>query len=281
VDRDTTIERFRERLRQVIADSGLTQSAFAARVGIDRSTLSQILSTRQGRLPRVETLAAIGASEQVSVDWLIGLSDVGDVRANLVGTGVELSPGGQTPVDERLLQWHSEAKGYKIRHVPLNIPDLLKSNEVIEYEYARSAAATPEQRIESSSFRLAYQRLPETDMEVCSSVQSLEEFALGHGIWAKLSARTRRAQLAKMVDLCDELYPRYRWFLFDGLAHYSVPLTVFGPLRSSIYIGQMYLVLTGREHIELLIRKFDGLIRSAIVTPPDTVGYLRNLVDRL
>ena len=37
--RDETVELFRERLEEVIRNSGLRRSAFARRIGIDRSTL--------------------------------------------------------------------------------------------------------------------------------------------------------------------------------------------------------------------------------------------------
>ena len=42
-------------------------------------------------------------------------------------------------------------------------------------------------RIEQAEARLEYSRRPETDMEVCSAVQSIESFARGEGVWRKLS----------------------------------------------------------------------------------------------
>ncbi|MEE8506481.1 MAG: helix-turn-helix transcriptional regulator, partial [Kiloniellales bacterium] len=69
MDRRKTVEAFRERLSEVIERSGLSRMAFSARVGLDRSTLSQLLSPGNERLPRAETIAAIAAREQVSVDW--------------------------------------------------------------------------------------------------------------------------------------------------------------------------------------------------------------------
>lgn len=46
----------------------LSRAAFARKIDVDRSTLSQILSGATDRLPRVETLEAIARSEQVSLD---------------------------------------------------------------------------------------------------------------------------------------------------------------------------------------------------------------------
>jgi hypothetical protein len=84
-----------------------------------------------------------------------------------------------------------------------------------------------------------------------------------------------------MIRLVDELYPTFRWFLYDGVRRYSVPLTVFGPKRAAIYVGHMYLVFTGTEYIRMLTQHFDGLIRAAIVQPPDVAGLLRRLLAEL
>jgi hypothetical protein len=80
-----------------------------------------------------------------------------------------------------------------------------------------------------------------------------------------------------MIRTLDELYPTLRWFLFDGLKSYCVPMTIFGPLRAAIYIGDMYLVLNSTEHIRELTYRFDNLIRAAVVQPPDVVGQLADL----
>ncbi|MGF1608550.1 MAG: helix-turn-helix domain-containing protein, partial [Kiloniellales bacterium] len=61
MDRRETVEVFRERLGEVIARSGLTRSAFASQIGLDRSTLSQLLASENVRLPRADTIAAIAA----------------------------------------------------------------------------------------------------------------------------------------------------------------------------------------------------------------------------
>jgi hypothetical protein len=53
-------------------------------------------------------------------------------------------------------------------------------------------------------------------------------------------------------------------FLFDRRSRYSVPLTIFGPKRAAIYIGNMYFVLNSTEHIRALTRHFDDLIRVAV-----------------
>src|SRR5262249_56339447 len=125
---------------------------------------------------------------------------------------------------------------------------------------------------------IANQRRPEADMEVCSSVQSVESFARGEGIWRDFGASARRQQIEWMIRLVDELYPTFRWFLYDGVRRFSVPLTVFGPKRAAIYVGHMYLVFNSTEHIRVLTELFDNLIRAAVVQPPEVSAMLRRLL---
>ncbi len=279
MDRREIVEVFRERLGEVIDRSGLSRSAFAGEIGHDRSTLSQLLSPEHVRLPRAETIAAIAERAQVSVDWLLGLSQDGQLGADMLPQALELEiePGGSSPADERLKRWHAEAAGYKIRYVPSSLPDLLKSEAVIHYEFQTQDSRLPKVRMEEAERRLAYSRRPETDMEVCSSAQSLEGFARGEGIWSGVSVEDRRDQIDRMIRTLDELYPTLRWFLFDGLKSYCVPMTIFGPLRAAVYIGDMYLVLNSTEHIRELTYHFDNLIRAAVVQPPDVVVRLADL----
>jgi transcriptional regulator with XRE-family HTH domain len=279
MDRRATVAVFRERLTEVIRESGLNRSAFAQAAGVERSTLSQLLSPDNDRLPRVDTLIAIAAFNQVSLDWLLGLSQEGQAATAIMPQPLEIAPSAASPVDERLAGWQAEAVGYKIRYVPTTLPDLLKGEAVIRHEYQDYPSGTTASRMEESQQRLAYQRRPETDMEVCSPLQAVADFARGNGVWSDLDAGARRQQLDRMIELVEELYPTFRWFLYDGLKHFSVPLTIFGPLRAVIYVGQMYFVFNATEHIRVLAKHFDDLIRAAIVQPPDVGSLLRRLRD--
>jgi transcriptional regulator with XRE-family HTH domain len=274
---EDAVTAFRERLRQVIARSGRSQTAFAEHVGIDRSTLSQILSPSNHRLPRMDTLLAIARVEQVSIDWLVGLSHQGAIAPHILRQEVEIAPGSKSRSDERLAEWHREAAGYKIRYVPAGLPDLLRTDEVIDFEFQQSATLA-EQRRDASRRRLDYQRRPETDMEACSSIQSLEQFARAQGVWHGVSLGARRRQLARMLELTDELYPTFRWFLYDGRRRFSAPLTIFGPLRAALYVGDMFLVLTGREHVRMLTEHFDAIIRIAMIQPHEVGRELERLL---
>lgn len=279
MERHRTVELFRTRILEVIARSGMSRSAFAEKVGMDRSTLSQLLSPDNDRLPRVETLASIARSEQISVDWLIGLSQEGQLGANVLRQSVQLEPDSQSAADERLAGWHAEAAGYKIRYVPTTLPDLLKTDRVNDYEFRQFDTVDAEQSLERAQAKLEFQRRTESDVEVCNSVQAIQGFARGEGIWRGLEIAARIEQLDRMIALTDELYPSLRWFLYDSRNRYSVPLTVFGPKRAVIYVGQMYMVFNSLEHIRYLTKHFDDLIRAAIVQPPDVGAFVRKLRD--
>jgi len=279
--RRETVELFRSRLLEVIDRTGLTRSAFAEKVGMDRSTLSQLLAADNDRLPRIETLASIASAEQVSIDWLVGLSQEGPLGANILKQSVQVEPDAPSPADERLSRWQAEAAGYKIRYVPTTLPDLLKTERIIAYEYGRFATVDPGQSLEQSHAKLELQRRSESDIEVCNSVQAVEGFARGEGIWRGLGLEARKEQLARMIALADELYPSLRWFLYDSRNRYSAPLTVFGAKRAVVYVGQMYFVFNSLEHIRHLTKHFDDLIRAAIVQPPAVIELLEKLLRGL
>ena len=266
---------FRERLKLLLTRSDLNQSAFASAVGIDRSALSQLMSGASTRLPRAETLLNIAAEFKVSLDWLLGLSQdegvTGEIRESLE---IEEARDG---FDRTLLaKWFAEAAGTKIRYVPAGIPDLLRTHALVDYE----ANITNRSRLTQANetqYRIEYNRRPETDMEVCMPRHTLEIFARGLGVWDRFPEADRRQQLAHMATLLDDLYPTFRLFLYDGRMRYSIPLTIFGPYRAAIYVGDMYVVLNATQPVQALTQHFDNLIRVADVNPHEAAAFARNL----
>lgn len=271
------VNRFRERLGELVADTGQSRSDFAAYAGIDRSTLSQLLSSRNRRLPRVETLAAIAEASAVSVDWLLGLSHGGPARADIVHEEFALNLDELSPLDAAWIEWHEQSAGSKVRTLPASLPDLLKTEAVIRHEVQRYTTIRPEQRIETATAPLELARAPGSDLECCNSIQAIEGFARGWDVWGSLEHRHRVAQLDRMIELCEELYPTFRWFLYDGRQRYSAAVTVFGLDRAVLYLGQMYLVLNNHNHVTTFVKHFDDLIRASVVQPPGVPNLLRKL----
>ena len=253
----------RGRLMLLSERSGLNLSQMAAGIGLDRSALSQMLSGKTLRLPRAETLLRIAARHSVSLDWLMGLSEDETLSAALT-PAFEIEQASADGDDPLLARWHSEAAGTKIRYVPANLPDLLRTEEVIAFDTRRMGSRL-ETEISEARTRVAYNRQPETDMEVVMPLQTLQQFAKGEGIWADLDASIRKRQLQHMAKLTDELYPTFRLFLFDGTKNYSAPFTVFGPRRAAVYMGEAYLVLNAKDAVASLARRFDHLVRQALV----------------
>ncbi len=274
MDKRDLADIFRQRLSTLLARSGVSQAAFAASIGIDRSALSILLSSKTARLPRVETLLQIAESHAVALDWLLGISEDEGTTGKMVS-----SQAVETAEDDGaslLMRWHAEATGMKIRYVPARIPDLLRTPEVIAYE-ARASHQSAAAQQEEAVFRLDYNRAPGTDMESCMPFQTLEQFAAGASVWAGLPKMVRQAQLDQVARLIDELYPSFRLFLFDGRERFSIPYTIFGSTRVAVFAGQMYLVLNSVETIRTMQTHFEGLIRATKIHAHQAADYVRSL----
>jgi transcriptional regulator with XRE-family HTH domain len=276
MNRKEILKIFRSRLATAMRQADLNRAQLADRAGLDRSTLSQLMSEDNTRLPRADTLAALAGPLQISVDWLLGLSGEPRGGAAILEESLQIAPR-PSEADENLAKWYEEAAGYKIRYVPTTLPDLVKTNEVIRYQFHAEVRKTPDQAIAASRETLAYSRLPETDLEVCMPRQALESFAFGTGIWTELEARTRIEQIVHMRELVQELYPSFRLYLYDGLTHYSAAYTIFGPLRAALFVGKIYFVFNTTAHVRVLTRHFDELIRAAVVQAHECGDFLETL----
>ncbi len=222
----------------------------------------------------METLLAIAEHHRVSLDWLLGLSQhEGLVGALLPSMEIEASEDDDANL---LVKWHAKARDFKIRYVSSRLSDLLRTPEVIAYE-AAGAHQSAAVQADGAAFRLDYNRAPGTDMESCMPLQTLEGFAAGEGVWGDLPRLQRRAQLLHIAELIDELYPSFRLFLFDGRERFSVPYTMFGSLRASVFVGQMYLVLHTAEAVRMMQVHFEGMVRSTRIHPHEVSNYIRGL----
>ncbi len=270
---------FQQRLQQVIEHSGLNRSGFATSIRVDRSTLSQLLAADNVRLPRADTVAAIAEVHQVSIDWLLGLTQEGSLGADMMPEAFQVDDYANS-IFEKNLEWHREARGYKVRYVPTTLPDLLKTEAVAEYEFNRYGSGKVDQSVRDNQLLLLQQRHPGSELETCMSLQQLETFAAGQGIWQGLAAGDRRAQLERMIELNDELYPGFRWYLFDGKQTYSASFTIFGPMRATLFLGHLYVIVNSIQQIRKLTERFDDLIRIATVHPHEIPDFLQQLLQR-
>lgn len=271
---------FRQRLLESMHGRGLNQSELSRATGVDRSTMSQLLSQNNLRIPRADTVAALAVALQVSSDWLLGLSQDSRHGAEILRQSLEVAPHEPSPADDNLKRWYEEAVGLKIRYVPSALPDIVKTDRVLEYEYGdvveRPVSLAKEQVLQRRNFS----RGPDNDLEICMPQQDLVGFCRGEGLWSGLDATARGEQLEFMRATFDELYPSVRLYLFDARKRYSAPYTIFGARRAALYVGQMYFAFNTTEYVRILSRHFDNLVRSAVVQADETVAYLESQVIR-
>ncbi|MDX7950190.1 helix-turn-helix transcriptional regulator [Lichenihabitans sp. Uapishka_5] len=273
---------FRRRLEEVLARSPRSASAFAQQAGIDRSTLAQLLTADEPRLPRAETLVAVARQARVSVDWLLGLSQREETGAEIIGALLQVEEPGQGPVDDHFMAWLKEAEGFRVRTVPVALPDFLKTEALLRFEYRRTFEGASAVQLAAVQARLDFMCNPDSNVEVGLALQSLQMLARGEERWAGFPAGARREQIAHMSRIYAASYPSLRLYLYDLREVYSVPFTVFGAKRAVVFLGPSYFVMNGADHIRMFARRFDDLIRHAVVQPHEvgrTLEALTGLVS--
>jgi transcriptional regulator with XRE-family HTH domain len=268
---------FRGRLALAMAQSSLTQADLARRIGVDRSTVSLLLVPDSARLPNAQVVAECAAVLGVSSDWLLGLSDRPERAVDLVAAAMSMTEAPRALVDEQIFAWHQEAAGYKIRHVPAALPDMLKTPAVLRWEYEPSLGRTTEQAVGASTDRLNWMREGRSDYEMAMPLHEMTCFARAEGYYADLPADLRLGQIDYWRDLHAQLYPTLRVTLFDARRLYSAPVTVFGPLLAVLYLGRNYLAFRDRARVQAMSRHFDMLVREADITADAFPAYLERL----
>ena len=274
VDKRLRAAQFRQRLASAMTTAGQSQAALARHIGVDRSTISQLLSGQGARLPNAQVVGECAAALGVSADWLLSLSDRPETAAALLANSLTLTEAPRAMIDEQIFQWHKEAAGYKIRHVPAALPDMLKTREVLNWEYAPHLGRTAEQAIGAMEDRLTFIRQSPSDYEIALLLYEIASFVHGEGYYRGLSLAARRAQIDRFKELHDQLYPRLRIYLFDARRLFSSPITVFGPLLAALYVGRDYLTFRDRERVAALTQHFDALVREAHITARDFPDHL-------
>lgn len=276
IDKRLLAAEFRARLAQVMAETGETQSGLARATGVDRSTISQLLGDEGGRMPGAHLVALAARHFGISADWLLGLSEHQQMASDLVDASLQVTAATRTLIDDQIYEWHRQATGYKIRHVPTGLPDLLKTRETLRWEYGSNVTRNTQQAIEASERRLEWMRKTTSDVEIALPLQELEMLAYGEGYYRDLPARLRSAQLGYMQEVTEQLYPALRLYLYDARQVFSTPLTVFGPLMAAVYIGQNYLVFRDSDRVRILTAHFDHLVRQAVRGARDLPETLRD-----
>ncbi|NOX73523.1 MAG: helix-turn-helix transcriptional regulator [Alphaproteobacteria bacterium] len=273
-DRSTS---FRTRLVQAAAMNGMNQSALSRAVGVDRSTISQLMAGKNARLPNAQVVAECARALGVSADWLLGLTERPERPGDVINSYMAVTDAVRSSADEQLNKWHHEAAGYKIRHVPATLPDILKTADMLTWEYGRQLARTAPQAIRAVDDNLDWFTTQNSDYEIAFPLHELESFARAEGYYRGLSPDIRLAQLDYFLSLYEEHFPSLRLFLFDARQVYSAPISVFGPLLAVVYLGQHYIAFRESSRIKTFTAQFDSLVREAVVDARDIPDKLRAL----
>lgn len=276
IDKRDRATLFKLRLSQAMAERGLSQSGLARAVAADRSTISALLAPGT-RLPGAQLAADCAAALGVSCDWLLGLAGRPEPVADLLAASVRLSEAPRALFDDELIGWHQEAAGYKIRHVPATLPDMLMLPEVVEWEYRDQLALPPDQAIAAFQAQLDWMKTARSDYEIALPLHEIASFATGVGYWQGLPLALRRAQMDHLIGLCDTLYPSLRLYLFDAHKVYSSPVTIFGPLIAAVYLGRHYIAFRDPARVQAISQHFDWLVRATPFGAREVIDHLRTL----
>jgi len=281
IDKRLRAAQFRSRLIAAMERKSLSQSALARAAGVDRSTISQLLAGSGARLPNAQVVGECASALGVSADWLLSLSDRPETAADIMATSLSLTEAPRALVDRQIFDWHKEAAGYKIRHVPASLPDMLKTAEMLEWEYAPHLGRTTAQAIGASEDRLAWMRASHSDYEIALPLHEITSFAEATGYYTDLPADIRRAQIDRLIALNDQFYPRLRVYLFDARRVFSAPITIFGPLLAVLYVGRNYVAFRDTERVQAFTSHFDNLVREAGISARDFPSHLKGLRDAI
>lgn len=276
IDKRDRATLFRSRLAEAMALRRTSQSALARTTGADRSTISQLLAEGT-RLPNAQLAADCAQALGISADWLLGLTDRPEPLADLLATQLTMKEAPRALFDEAIFGWHQEAAGYKIRHVPATLPDMLKTRAMVEWEYRPQLGRTAEQAFGAFEDQLAWMRSARSDYEIALPLHELDSFASATGYYADLPAEVRLGQIDRLQALADQLYPSLRIYLFDARRVFSAPVTVFGPLLAVVYLGRHYIAFRDTARVASISAHFDWLVREAALSARDFTSHLQQL----
>ncbi len=269
---------FRDRLIEVMSTKGMTKSALSRAANVDRSTIGQLLKNDHPRLPNSQLAADAANALGVSTDWLLGLTNRPETPGDIIAAALSLSPAERTSADEQLLEWHHEAAGYKVRHVPATLPDILKTKRMLDWEYAPVKERRLPEAFSAMQDQLQWLSSGVSDYEIAVPVHEIESCATGTAYYRGVEESVRFEQLSFIADQCDQMFPRLRIFLFDAHRVFSSPVTIFGPNLAVVYVGQCYLAFREVERVKSLSSHFDWLVKEAVVDARNVSAHIRSLI---
>ena len=280
MDKRIRADLFRKRLIEAMLQKDVTRSELSRKTKVDRSTIGQLLKDDHPRLPNSQLAADVAIALGVSTDWLLGLTNRPETPGDIVAAALSLSPAERTSADKQILEWHHEAAGYKVRHVPATLPDILKTERLLDWEYASVRERRLPEAFSAIQGQLEWLSSSVSDYEIAIPIHEIEACAAGTAYYKGVEKNIRFEQLNFIADQCDQMFPRLRIFLFDAHQVFSSPVTIFGPNWAVVYVGQCYLAFRENERVRSLSGHFDWLVREAVVDARYVPSYIRSLMEK-
>ena len=112
---------FRDRLNEAMQSQWLNRSTLAERAGVDRSTVSLLLSEQQTRLPSGHVVADLAAALNVTTDWLLGLTTTTRAPGEILRESLQVAERAPGRNDANIERWLQEAGDAKVRNVPATL----------------------------------------------------------------------------------------------------------------------------------------------------------------
>ena len=123
--RSDRARQFRERLNEAMQAQWLNRSTLAERAGVDRSTVSLLLSEQQAGLPSGHVVADLAAALNVTTDWLLGLTTTTRAPGEILRESLQVAERPPGRNDANIERWLQEAGDAKVEE----FPDLLHPND--------------------------------------------------------------------------------------------------------------------------------------------------------
>lgn len=265
---------FRDRLHEAFGNTGKSISAFCRDNGVDRTTFSQLLSSEYSRLPRADTVAVLANALNVSADWLLGLSQDYQRGVDILESSVTFTDDKEEVFMQTWIDWCQEISRGKLRHVPVTLPDIVKTNDFLFHEYIPVLGEEEAKKsIDTVKENLYLTNMP-SDYEMCASTQSITDFIAGTYIYSDFPKKVRKEQIEYMIEVVKDLYPRFRLHLYDSREIISVSFGIFNDKKVALYDDGSYLIYNWKTHVEYFEDKFDSMIRRATVHPHEITDWL-------
>lgn len=164
-----------------------SRSKLARETKVDRSTIGQLLKSDISRLPNAQLAADVATALGVSTDWLLGLTNRPERPGDIIAATMALSSAERSSADAQLLGWHREAAGYKVRHVPATLPDILKSEKMLNWEYSSAPDNGASQAVATMNEQREWLRSGVSDYEIALPLHELKACAEGNAYYDGIS----------------------------------------------------------------------------------------------